>query len=429
DNRPPAVIEEPDDEAEVEAPRKEKFGPGFGFIPFVIYNSDWGVGGGAKGAVYWYAGGIKPYALRVDFQLFITTKLVQFHYVGFDIPRVLGTPLRLDGSVWYTSSLTENYCGLGGGATCSPGVGRAAGREYLAAHGLNEKNTATMAASEELGRKYYQFRQLAPYGVVNARYGVTDQVDLFASYKLQYYRIDPYPLSQLAEEKPLGMRGGTTSMPQLGVVFDTRDHEPAPTFGIFSEVSARVSSRAWGSGYDWFGVNATFRGYAPLTPSRNIVLAMRFIADMMFGNVPFYEQNSIGGSDQITGLGGERSIRGIRASRFRGKGKFIFTPEFRATWVTFNLPLGKLGSPEIDIGNTAYIDVGKVISEWPTAAVSATGVVVTEHDHRPFNELVYGAGAGLRIGINRVFILKGDVAVSPLEPGSPGIYLNVGHVF
>jgi hypothetical protein len=409
---------------------EEKRGLGFGFVPFLIYNSDWGVGGGAKGAVYWHQPGSKPYALKVDGQFFITSRLVQYHYVGIDVPRVFGTPLRVDGSLWYTASITENYCGLGMAASCDTEVSLARAGTFLEQHGLKGTGKKYLEAQDELSRKFYQYRQVAPYGVVNLRYAVMPWLQVFGGYKFQYYMIRPYPLSQVAEDMPLGSRqGGASSLPQLGMVVDTRDFEPAPTLGTFSEASVRLSSKALFSGYDWMGVNLTLRGWAPLTPGGAVVFAIRIIADAMFGNVPFYEQSSVGGSDQLNGLGGERTVRGIRNSRFRGKGKLLLTPELRVTWTRFKLPLWKLGTPELDIGNVFFLDVGKVVAEWPKPSLNAGRMEWAWPEEQRRYDAVMGTGVGLRIGINRVFILKGDVAVSPQEPGGPGIYMNVGHIF
>jgi len=410
-------------------PDKPKTGPGLSFIPFGGYSTDFGLEGGALASFYWFARNYKPYALRVDTLVFTSTRLQSYFFVSFDAPTVAGLPLRLGGRLGLANALSENYCGMAMRADCGTQRAEEAADHYLADRNLTGHSANTAAAKEELARKYYWYRLTAPTLGLYGRYNLTSSVQLFARYDLTYFIPNAYPVSRLQEDMPYGSRrGGTSSVPQIGLILDTRDFEPAPTSGTFSEATVRVSSNVLGSGYNWIGLNTTVRLYVPMTPDRRMVFAMRFIADLMFGDVPFYEQGYFGGTDSLNGIGGERGGRGMRFQRYRGKGRFLWTPEIRATWVSFTLPVPVVGPFDIDLATVTFADIGKVISEWPQVSVVERQVRITDHDDRPFTELVYGLGVGTRMIINKIFILKADFAWSPVEQ-NPGIYLNVNHVF
>lgn len=75
----------------------------------------------------------------------------------------------------------------------------------------------------------------------------------------------PYPGSQFERDHPDG-EPGLVSLGQAGLLFDTRDHEPAPTRGVLLEASVRGAHRATGSDWSFAGVSASGHLYHALAP-------------------------------------------------------------------------------------------------------------------------------------------------------------------
>ena len=108
-------------------------------------------------------------------------------------------------------------------------------------------------------------------------------------------------------------------MVQAGAAVDTRDDEPNPTRGFFVDASVRSSQPAWGSAFSFVGGNVTARLYAPLVPSRTIVVAERVIVDGVVGDAPWRERVRFGGLVETSGIGGLDVGRGIRLARYPGR--------------------------------------------------------------------------------------------------------------
>lgn len=415
----PAPTPDPRGETPAEALPQE--GPGFGGVPALNYNSDDGFGVGLIGTFYWYDGVTNPYRLAVTLQIFITSKLVQDHNIQVDWLKAFGLPLRINSRVGYTQSLTQNYCGLGGDVTCDPAVAQAAGE----ARGLSGD---ALTAFEG---QFYKRRLFSPYGLVNARFMLHEapkpehlRIELLAGYRGFYFTpgtwadddgdgqsdLTPYPGSLFARDYPDG-QPGFSSVLQAGIIVDTRDHEPAPTEGVFLEASVRGSSPVWGSAWNWAGGNVTLRGYTALDPGRKLILASRLAGDAVLGDPPIEELARVGGTVDYYAFGGSDMGRGIRVQRFLGKLRIFNQTELRWRFWDFSLFGQRFGLTAVGFG-----DLGIV------------GAEVAEPGPLPLN---VGVGGGLRFSWNENFVIRFDVAVSPSEPRErqPGIYLVINNPF
>lgn len=385
-------------------------GWGWGGLPYVIYNSDDGVNVGVIGSLYKYNGEMAPYKTRIGFLASFTSKGILYDYIDVDALGLAGGKLRLTTRVLFDSRFSEPYCGLGGDVMCYD-KDFETGAQEMRDYGVPEEDI-----DEDSVRRFYYMAYRQPYALAWARYELTEmphKVELIASYRLSYFApFDKYPHTKYRYDHGDDDKG-FTSVLQGGVMVDNRDNEPSPWRGYWAEATVRGASKYWGSQFNWFGFNATFRGYLPIIADGKLTLADRAVFDGIVGEPSTREMDWMGGYQMYNAVGGARSMRGIRAERYRGRVKILNQAELR--WRAYRLNTKKGG--EIDFYLQAFLDAGMVAEEWADLSESP---------------VLHGEGIGLRIAFNRNFILRGDFAFSPYESegfGITGLYLDVDNLW
>lgn len=412
----PAAFAEapPPDGSAVEEPRPaapanpwDREGFGWGGVPALAYNSDDGFGGGLLASVYRYDGGTAPYKWSSTVLLYVTTKQVHTHRIDFDFIEVAELPLRLTTRAEFSSTRSANYCGLDPSRPCDPAEAQA----------LAEQLALSGDEAQALVDRFHKVRLIQPNGLISARYAIDPmphRVELMLAWWGSAFvpgdfdvRV-PFPNSLYAADFP-GGEEGFSSVLQTGVMVDNRDNEPAPTSGYWVEGSIRGASRFWGSDWDWFGYNATLRGYVPFNASKRLVGAGRLVADGMVGDAAFLDQTRIGGSQIYETFGGQRSGRGVRLRGVSGKVRFIAQPELRWTFSSF-----QISKANIDLTAIAFSDVGWLAEDW--SALDHSALLATE-------------GLGMRWAFNKNFIIRTDVGFAAREDFAPGVYIDVGNLW
>jgi outer membrane protein assembly factor BamA len=358
---------------------------------------------------------------------------VQDHNIVVDSLRLFDLPLRLNARIGYLSSLSQNYCGVGGTVTCDTAVAAA----QASANGLVDDKNDDDDAYDRFTRRYYQRRFMDPYGLVNLRYALVERspnqptrVELTGGYRAFAFipgnifadedgdgqpDLTPYAGSLFAQDHPDG-EGGLSSVVNLGIMIDSRDNEPAPTQGWWSEGSVRATTPGL-STWTFAGFNVTVRGYTTLpialpnggSLGKRLVLANRFTLDGLVGDVPIQEMARLGGSFDAYTFGGADVGRGVRVQRYLGKGRVINMTELRYRFA-------ELAAFEQAFAFTAvgFVDAGIVADE--LVAPADVGVVAS-------------GGGALRMAWNENFIVRLDVGVSPAEAFAPQVYITVNQPF
>ena len=188
-------------------------------------------------------------------------------------------------------------------------------------------------------------------------------------------------------------------------MLDNRDNEPAPNKGYWIEGSVRSGLGDW----TFVGFNTTLRGYVPLVGENKLVGAGRVVFDGLAGDAPVRELATAGGFQSFQFLGGDRSVRGIRQARYLGRGKALAQLELRWRFVEFNIG----GKVPIALTLLGFGDLGSV----------------STYLGDPFHGPYPGTGGGLRIAMDENFIIRADMGVSPEEGWSPGVYIDLDHLF
>jgi hypothetical protein len=410
-------------------PPQRKTGFSFSGIPAINYIADNGLGLGAIVAAYYNDGVTLPYRTAITLQVFVSTNLVQDHNLVVDTLRVLDLPLRLTGRVGYISSLTQNYCGVGGNVSCDVGVARAAADE----RGLVDDDDDADDDFDRFVRHFYQRRFMNPYGLLNARYALIEQtattprIEVTGGYRGFYFipgdvfadddddgapDLTPYPGSLYARDFPDG-EPGYDSVFNVGLMGDTRDNEPAPTSGWWHELSVRAATPLWLSTWTWAGFNVTLRGYQylPLFPAleKRLVLANRLTFDGVVGDIPIQELARLGGSQDIYAFGGADMGRGIRVQRYLGKVKVLDQVELRYRFFEFAVL-----EQNFALTTAAFVDAGIIGDELINPKDIGTNG---------------GFGGAFRVAWNENFMIRVDVAVSTVEDYATQLYNTINQPF
>jgi outer membrane protein assembly factor BamA len=204
-----------------------------------------------------------------------------------------------------------------------------------------------------------------------------------------------------------GFDGGWVNFLKLGLTYDTRDYERDPTEGMVLQTTAEISTRYLGSDFDYQLVTTSAAGFwSPFGQSPRLVLAGRALYSMQFGDVPFFQMNTLASNQFDTnGLGGFRALRGFKRNRFVGDSVVMASGEARWSFAETHL-----GSQHLRFMLTGFGDIGR----------AHDGVRLDFADWRG------AAGAGLRLAWNLATIISFDLAVSDEDKI---FYLEVGHPF
>lgn len=131
-------------------------------------------------------------------------------------------------------------------------------------------------------------------------------------------------------------------IPELkgGFVYDTRDNRPNPMEGVWTEAVLVAAPEFLGSESGFGKMAITHRQYFTLIPE-DLSLAYRLgWQHTLWGDVPFYYQSqvitSVMTGASSTGLGGVRSLRGIKRNRVVGDGMVFGNFELRWKALYFN---------------------------------------------------------------------------------------------
>jgi hypothetical protein len=225
--------------------------------------------------------------------------------------------------------------------------------------------------------------------------------------------------------------GGINNLVKLGVIYDTRDNEPNPMKGIWSEVIFAVAPAFLSDGsYRFVKIAVTHRQYFTLIKD-DLSFAYRLAYQgTISGKVPFYLQpymiNSFAQTTTIDGLGGSRNLRGILRNRVVGDGMVYGNTEFRWKFWYF-----RMIKQNFYLALNAFADAGMVVQKIQIDKNSlATGVDPSEYFSDNAETLHVSLGGGLRIAMNQNFIISADFGSAiDNRDGNYGIYIGFGYLF
>lgn len=233
--------------------------------------------------------------------------------------------------------------------------------------------------------------------------------------------------------------GGVHTLLKAGVIFDTRDNEPNPMKGIWTDAVLIFAPGFLGDKNMTYGKLAiTHRQYFTIIP-RNLNFAYRVsYQGNLFGDMPTYMMPFIFNSPPNftrDGLGGKHTMRGVLRDRVVGEGYIYANTEFRWKFVYFTLL-----NQNFHLALSAFLDAGMVVQEYKMnpsddpADYLINGIQYSKEDFftdgkdKPH----FGTGGGFHIAWNENFIIAVDLgfALRPEDDGEkPGTYIGLNWLF
>lgn len=439
-------------------PKKKKKDPHdpnrleWGVLPAVSYDIDLGFGFGALVTLAKFKPGYAPYRWRLEILGNATVKntpgvgpTFPFHedYIKADFPGLWKGRLRINAQARFRKFSNQGWYGLGNGS-------------------LNEKpweqfDPETEQSEYREARKYYQYDRIYPYLEFNNRIIVWDkprpgppfavssrkigmipahkrrlEVLVGASYLYNAFRA--YPGSKFAEDlatretdtpdgdtlraKMQGVTNHSVLSFNLGLLYDTRDHEYVTTHGHVAEQPVERDAR--GQHQPLAGDRLEVRAADEELRERELLVDTRREAHRQLREAAFYELANFGVLVQRDGPGGSWSVRGVPRQRYFGKQKAVANLELRSMFWRFNIKHQRFG-----LGALAFVDAGRVWTDYDT--VKLAGLDVDATYDRLFG-LKVGVGGGLRITWGETLVIRADPAYSPTDD-SFGFYVDIGQMF
>lgn len=223
--------------------------------------------------------------------------------------------------------------------------------------------------------------------------------------------------------------GGFVPTFKAGLVYDTRDNRPNPMKGIWTEAVIVGSPEFLGGESSFAKLSLTHRQYFTIIP-KDLSLAYRLAYQTTIaGDVPFYYQTQVitsvlkGAASE--GLGGAKTLRGVRRNRVVGDGFFYGNIEARWKFARFQFI-----NNNFYLGLNGFVDFGKVTKEIDFDVPGGFSMEPTQYFDSDSESMHFSYGAGLRIAMNQNFIVAVDYGIAADErDGDSGLYIGLYYLF
>lgn len=397
---------------------KVKRGWNFGPLPAVGYNSDLGFQFGALCDIFYYGNGdtFPEYLHKFNVEASWYTKGSGVFHLFYDSKHLIpGT--RFTFAATYMPNKMMSFYGFNGYA--SPYSARTAAA-----------NASYYAIDRNLLRILADFQ-----GRITDRIGWAAGVS-FWDYRIGAVRLEKYEgrPSLYREYVDHGVirqqeaKGGALAEFKLGIVYDTRNHEPAPDHGIWAELIAYGSPDIFNrTGNSYLKISASFRHYISLIRNR-LVLAYRIAYQgTVAGRPPFYVQQAITTlylrQVNSEGLGSINTLRGLLYNRIVGDGYAWANVELRLRLFDF-----RLFGQEWYLGINPFFDAGCITQSYRLAEMKASGSAAIYSGEA--DGLHMSAGIGVKAVMNRNFIVSVEWG-KPFDrrDGPCGMNIGLNYIF
>ena len=450
-----AVVE---DATEVAAPAKKseikKTGYNFGPLPAVAYDADKGFQLGALLNIYDFGDGSTYPNTRQQwyFEASFFTKGSQLFVVSYD-NRFLIPGVRWSTAIAITNDKAMDFYGFNGYMSYYDHEKVALGKDkknldnYIYTPKYRINRLAVLFKSDFIGNIWdNKFFWEAGYHLSYFKQGYKNQSALnLAKINKNKAPEKMFPETELTifdQYRQWGIIsddeawGGLNSTVRLGLLFDTRDKEGAPSRGIWAEAHVTLAPKWLGTTHPHYRYSATFRHYVPIVKNDILTFAYRLNYEGTFGNhAPYYVLpyiTTVGQSYDRDGMGGYRTIRGLMRSRVEGLDIASYNVELRWRFVSFTL-----WKQNISFGLNVFSDGTMVTKNYDMTFKgeeqyrASYDEYMAQGQSRDLPHIT--VGGGLRFIMNQNFIVAFEygLPVGKLrqQDGKGAFYINTGYLF
>ena len=403
--------------------KEPKTGWNLGPLPAVGYNSDLGFQYGALCSFFYYGDGsvFPDYLHKFHIEASQYTKGSGMYHFLYD-SKYLIPKSRLTFAATYLPNKMMSFYGFNG---------------YVSPYEDPDNDELRSAAFYNIDRK--MLRILADYQRVNIAPNLNFAAGLaFWNYKIDKVQLKKYKndvtLYDLYRENgiisPEEAAGGSQLELKLGLVYDTRDHEAAPSNGIWTEVIAYGSPDIFEKNENaYLKLSAHFRQYIPLMSDKLVFAYHLAYQGTVAGNAPYYVQQSVTTlllrQVNSEGLGSVNTVRGLLYNRIVGDGIFWSNFELRYKVVNF-----RFLNQNWYFGVNPFFDAGKVVQSYNLDLMRQSGNNFIYDDNGDAYKMHFSAGLGGKFVMNRNFVVSVEFG-KPFDErdGKSGLNIGLNYIF
>ena len=221
--------------------------------------------------------------------------------------------------------------------------------------------------------------------------------------------------------------GGKTTLLKAGLVYDTRDNEANPNRGMWTEGQLIFAPGFLGNDYAFSKFVIIHRQYITLFPKRLTFAYRVSYQGKIGGEIPTYSLPFIFNSiPSLTrdGLGGSKTIRGVKRNRVVGEDYLFSNLELR--WKCYKTVVLK---QNFYVSWNFFFDSGMVLRKYNLQKSTDPEAILYLSQGKE-DGLHNGAGSGLRLVLNDNFIVSFDYAFSlRKDDGDTGFYMGLNFLF
>lgn len=417
-----------------------KTGWNFGFLPIVTYNTDLGLQYGALTNMYHYGDGkIYPgYYHSIYAEVSRYTKGSGIYRVFYDSKHFI-KGIRTTFDVAYLPDLALDFYGFNGAQA-------EFNKNWQDDEHLDYKTRMFYKHERNMFRTKFDFQGKTAIKNINWAAGISlneVQISTVDTTKLNKGKTGSEKLPSVPtlydhyinwgiikeDEK----NGGFLTTLKAGIVYDSRDNEPNPMKGLWSEI---VLAQTLNPDYNFLKIAITHRQYFTLV-EKNLSFAYRVgYQNVIAGKVPFYALPtmiySYLPSSNSDGLGGSKTIRGVVRNRVVGEGSVYGNLELRWKFTHF-----RMFNQNIYLALCPFTDFGQVVhtkkidkSLIPNDPNRDDFVDQSEYFNEGKDILHITYGGGFHFAMNQNFIISADYGM-PIykQDGNGSIYIGMNFLF
>ena len=418
-----------------------KTGFSLGGVPVVAYDSDIGFKYGALVNLYWYGDGSRypQYDHSVYVEWSRTTKGNGINQITWESDKLIPGIRSLFEASYLTEKALDFYGFNGYQAVYDMDFEQEGLDQHGNANRLYYRHSRQLLRlkadfqGEILGQKLRWLGGIAYYGnsidsvdVDGLNEGKTEDMLSHNSLYGNYLEWGMIPGDQA--------KGGNHMILKGGLVYDTRDNEPNPFKGIWSEMQLHYApSFLSNTDYSYARIVLTHRQYFTLIPEwMNLAYRVSYqgkiAGEMPFYMMPFMFQSA----PKLTrdGIGGSKTVRGVRRNRIVGEGFAFGNIELRGKILRTNVL-----NQNFHIALSAFADAGMVTQKYEFDTSGMPGSLppdlpseIIDLDVKEVPHV--GVGGGIHFILNHNFILTVDYGLAlKKEDGDSGLYINLNYLF
>ena len=433
-----------------------KTGINLGPLPAIAFDADKGFQYGALLNIYDYGDGTNypNYNSKWYLEASFFTKGSQLYTLSYD-NKVLIPGIRWSSTVTTTVDKAFDFYGFNGYMSYYDYDRIAVGNE----------NKTVQDPSKYLFTPFYRVSRVQVLGKTDFVGNITSALKWEAGYHLSYFKegeIDRESINKGKDDynkypdnmgtlfelyRAIGIisdeeaGGGLTSSVRLGLTYDTRDKEGAPSRGVWAEGHVTAAPKWLGTSNPHYRYSFTWRQYFPLVRNDVLTFAYRLNYEGTIGsNAPYYVlpyMTVMGDYYDRDGVGGYRTIRGLMRDRVVGLDVAAYNAEIRWRFTRF-----QAFNQNIALGLSAFSDGAMVTrgrNMTPTH-LGYSGPGTPELFNKEKDSPHITVGGGFRFIMNENFIVAVEYGApvsrfvdksNPIygQDGTGALYINTGYLF